>query len=99
MVKAEPETEEVSLSEEEAEPVRGRGSSPEEEPTCAICMNDVAEVLADAEKEGRGGIGGGLALWVSEQRACSFPSVHFYIPSICAKIMCSLLHLMRCSRG
>lgn len=49
---------------------RSRESSPGSASQCVICMTEMAEILSEAEEAGKGGIGGGLALWVCEQRSC-----------------------------
>ncbi|WVQ97399.1 hypothetical protein IAU59_004512 [Kwoniella sp. CBS 9459] len=37
---------------------------------CVICWEDLEEILASAERQAKGGLGGGLALWVCEQSSC-----------------------------
>ncbi|WWC66338.1 uncharacterized protein I206_100239 [Kwoniella pini CBS 10737] len=37
---------------------------------CVICTEDIIELLDKADKEGKGGIGGGLVLWTCEQKDC-----------------------------
>lgn len=41
-----------------------------EEPSCGICYGEISDLLKEAEDAGKGGIGGGLALWVCEQPNC-----------------------------
>ncbi|OCF55387.1 hypothetical protein L486_06870 [Kwoniella mangroviensis CBS 10435] len=40
------------------------------EAECIICSEEISEILAKAEKEGKGGIGGGLGLWSCELAGC-----------------------------
>ncbi|WVF70520.1 hypothetical protein IAT40_005310 [Kwoniella sp. CBS 6097] len=37
---------------------------------CVICWEDLEEILSSAERKSKGGLGGGLALWVCEQSNC-----------------------------
>lgn len=37
---------------------------------CAICYESLGDVCRRAEEEGKGGIGGGLAIFACEQPAC-----------------------------
>ncbi|WVQ62119.1 uncharacterized protein L199_000257 [Kwoniella botswanensis] len=45
-------------------------SHQEIEAECIICSEEISEILAKAEKEGKGGIGGGLGLWSCELAGC-----------------------------
>lgn len=42
----------------------------DDDQSCGICYGDITDVLKEAEEAGKGGIGGGLALWVCEQPNC-----------------------------
>ncbi|WWC99762.1 hypothetical protein V866_006667 [Kwoniella sp. B9012] len=45
-------------------------SHQEIEAECIICSEEISEILAKAEEEGKGGIGGGLGLWSCELAGC-----------------------------
>lgn len=46
---------------------------------CSICLTDVEDILADAEKDGKGGIDGGLAIWACEQPNCGTREYRFLL--------------------